>query len=75
MGNVKPLGVPLRAGSWDNDKCVLAIQIGKLLKPCKCHNYKCKHYSSKTQRQLSTFATKTLKGHRKSPSTRRVKQY
>ena len=34
IGRVNPVGAPFREGSCDNDKCVFAIQIGKLLKPC-----------------------------------------
>ena len=33
IGRVKPVGAPFNDGSCDNDKCVFAIQIGKLLKP------------------------------------------
>ena len=33
IDKIKPVGVPFNDGSCDNDKCVFAIQIGKLLKP------------------------------------------
>jgi len=32
-GTVKPVGTPLRSPSHENDKCVLAMQIGRPEKP------------------------------------------
>lgn len=33
IGRIKPVGAPFCSGSWDNDKWVLAMQIGRFPKP------------------------------------------
>jgi len=30
IGRTKPVGTPFSAGSWDSDKCVLAMHTGSL---------------------------------------------
>ena len=33
IGTINPVGAPFNEGSCDNDRCVLAMQTGRLLKP------------------------------------------
>ena len=35
IGSVNPVGAPLRVGSWVKERCVLAMQMGRSLKPCE----------------------------------------